>query len=195
MDVPSYLLGKNAGGGGGETTYTAGTNIEITNENVINNTIPFEKNDSLKSFILGEKAQNFVHKSNNLAIGNGSIIDNTQTILIGNESVSDKTRSVGITSAGALRGEYNVGIGYNINILKDNSIAIGSLAFVNAKDAIALGYHASISENNACQIGSNDSKINKIYIYTSNGNKQLATQDYVDTAIATAITSALGGSY
>lgn len=176
-------------------TYTAGTNIEIASGNVINNTIPFEKNDSLKSFILGEKSQSFTHKSNNLAIGNGSILDNTQTVLIGNGSTSSKMRNVGITSSGALLGEYNVGIGYNINILKDNSIAIGGLAYVNAKDSIALGYHASISENNACQIGSNDSKINKIYIYTSNGNKQLATQDYVDTAIATAITSALGGSY
>lgn len=160
---------------GGGTTYTAGTNIEITSENVINNKIPY--NGEYNGIYLGlnQAAYNRPENTLNVVIGNnlhaGYTSDTTRNVIIGAQSGISENKTV------------------------KNSVLIGANAHINYSNSIAIGRGAQATEDNQAIFGSSSNPINKMEIYTSNGNKQLATQDYVDTAIATAITSALGGSY
>ena len=125
--------------GGGGASYTAGTNIEITNAGVINNTIPY------------------VHNSNN-----------------------------------------GFGIGNNLGALPTRSgIVIGDGATTSGMHGIAIGTNAMNNMARQCTIGGtgSDNTINQLRLCTSDGFKIMATEDYVDNAISTAITSALGGNY
>lgn len=164
MDVPSYLLGKNAGGGGGGTTYTAGTNIEITSENVINNKIPY------------------LNDSNGVSIAPGGSIGGYYG------TVTGFGKEVNLANDGATAFGYQA-------LANTNSTSIGrSAGNATAKNAISIGAGATAEQYEA-RFGSNFSNTNKITIYTANGVKEMATQDYVDAAIANAITNTLGGSY
>lgn len=134
----------------GGSTYTAGTNIEITNENVINNTIPYKENS-------------------------------VSSISIGNTNTSSYQRSVLV--------------GKPATTYANNTVAIGWDSTANNPSSIALGARAQSISANSIMIGSDPYPINTANIYTSNGIKSLATEDYVNSAISAAITSALGGNY
>lgn len=161
------------------TAYTAGTNIEITSGNVINNKIPYEEETGI---IFGSRKSGT--SIFGLGVGKNVGVSAWNVVAIGDNTGCYSQYSV-VIGAGAKNTSYS----------SNNSIVIGYNAQVTVKDTIVLGRGAYSNEQNLFQIGSSDSNINKVKIYTSNGNKELATQDYVDTAIATAITSALGGSY
>lgn len=160
-------------------TYTAGTNIEITNENVINNTIPFEKNGNY--YIFGTNKSGYA--IGGLGVGKDVSAPSWGSVSVGNNVIS--------------KGQYLVLVGNQAksSYTSNFSVGIGGRTSINSDNSIALGYFASVYEENLCQIGSSDANINKVKIYTSNGNKELATQEYVDTAIANAITNTLGGSF
>lgn len=161
LDQQGTNLTINAtGGSGGGATYTAGTNIEITEDNVINNTIPYQANNNL---ILGNVSLNAGEPTKSLFIGN-NIAQNSNA---GNSSIV---------------------LGNNIINSNNNRILIGNnCTGGNGSYGIAIGNYASVLENNSCQIGSFMEKINKIYVYTNSGNKTVATTDLI-TALEARIT-------
>lgn len=214
MDMPSYLMGKRAGGGtvietdpifsnsaasgitstdignwnnkqnelvsgtniktinnesilgsgniniqGGGSSYTAGTNIEITNENVINNTIPYQYGGNTNQ---------------NMAINPGGTLSSYPNTLA---------------------------LGYRATVNATSGIALGRTAMVlqGHFGSIAIGSGARTTKQKQCVIGglpdSGYDGINELAIATTNGLKVIATEDYVDNAISSAITTALGGDY
>ena len=162
----------------GGSSYTAGTNIEITSENVINNKIPYNKDFSGEGIYLGtgQAVYNRPQNTFNVVIGNnlqaGYNNGTVKNVIIGSQGgISTSSRSV------------------------ENSVVIGMGAYVNYSNSISIGSGARATESNQAIFGSSSSPINKMEIYTSNGVKGMATQDYVDTAIANAITNTLGGSF
>lgn len=193
MDVTSYMLGKQAGGGGGGTSYTAGTNIEITNTNVINNTIPYENGTNY--YIYGEKKSGTTVTGNGVAVGSGVTMTGVGVSAFGNNTTASGNSAVVIGNQAKVNNVMGIAIGALSSINANRGIAIGTQAETYNADAIAIGNYSIGNESNVCIMGSMEYNINKLKLYTSNGKKELATQDYVDNAISTAITSALGGSY
>lgn len=64
-----------------------------------------------------------------------------------------------------------------------HSLAIGKSAQTIYRNSIAIGYNANAKGTNQIMIGSSLSNINKATIYTSNGVKDLATEEYVDDQV------------
>ena len=204
--IPVYSwenIDVQAGGGG--ASYTAGTNIEITSGNVINNTIDYQKNvlstatnasialGKLKSnatlgnlsqcVIIGENASK-PDGNNTIAIGNNVGETYNNSVAIGNtSSCGSYSTSVGFHAATGR--SYTVAIGSGSGAQADNAIAIGGGALAYGSNSIAIGRNCSISDSNVCAIGSNDMKINRIYIHTSNGVKDLATENFVTNYLST----------
>ena len=159
MDVPSYLLGKKAsGGGGGGTTYTAGTNIEITNENVINNLVDYSINTT---------------GNNQMALGKDAIASYSNSCAVGNNAKASSA---------------SLAVGNSTSAETYNSLAIGYSSKTYYNQSIALGAKAKTTKANQMVVGSDLNNINEMAIYTSNGLKTMATQDYADSkAIQTSI--------
>lgn len=155
MDIPSYLLGKKSSKG---KEYTAGKNIEITEENVINNTIPF---DIIKENIFIGKAYNS-YMTGNRSVNIGL---ETQPAYSGYDNVL-----IGYGAKGIFSGSYDTG----------NSVIIGSQANSQYKQTIAIGSKAKTTKENQAMFGSESVPINEMVIHTSNGTKKIATEDYVD---------------
>ncbi|WP_288910815.1 phage tail protein [uncultured Thomasclavelia sp.] len=93
--------------------YTAGKNIEIAENNVINNTIPFAKDDSTNFVGLG-KNLNYLNKNLSLIIGN-NISSANNIMLIGHF---------------ASHGNHNnsIALGHYAQPSKDNQLMVGSFA-------------------------------------------------------------------
>jgi hypothetical protein len=83
-----------------------------------------------------------------------------------------------------------------------NGVAIGWSATNNYNQyCIALGHKAKNTKANQAMIGGEYGAINEIAMYTSNGIKVMATEDYVDnlvgninTVLATLTTPSNGGN-
>lgn len=161
----------------GGSSYTAGTNIEITNENVINNIIPYTSLEGSTQTGLGKSTT--LNSNYNVALGNSAIVYEGGSA-VGYSSYAQKNG----TSLGcfAIASETGTAIGRSAN----NNLKKGS---------IAIGVDAQNTKQNQAMIGGTGARINELAIYTSSGAKIMATQEYVDTAIANAITNTLGGSY
>lgn len=177
LDQQGTDLTINAtGGSGGGATYTAGTNIEITEDNVINNSIPYFEDTSEKVITLGTVNLNNLNPANSLYIGNN-------------------------VSQIANHGDNSIVIGNDIANHNNNRILIGhGTQNGNGSYGIAIGNYAKVPESNSCQIGSFLDNINKVMIYTKSGNKTVATTDLIEaleTRIATLeakVTALEGGS-
>ena len=143
-------------GGSGGATYTAGTNIEITEDNVINNTIPYNS-EAQNSVILGD-----------ITINEG--LEASDSIYIGSKG---KQRINNF--------HRNIIIGNSFNGMATNAIAIGH-GSNSTSNSIALGHNANASAPNQCMIGGFGSYINNVSAYTSSGMKNLA---FVDQAVPT----------
>lgn len=178
--------------GGG--SYTAGTNIEITNENIINNTIPYE-GTSGNGFVLGQKKANTTINTSAIGVGKNITASGLQTVVIGNNATGSNQMSVTIGEYATVDSSSGIAIGRGAETHGGSSIVIGAGAVTYQNSSIALGKNANARQANLFQVGSDTNPINKVQIYTSTGEKEIATQDYVDTAIANAITNTLGGSY
>lgn len=142
-------------------TYTAGTNIEITEDNVINNTIPYNS-EAQSSVILGD-----INVGEGLEVSNSVYIGSN-----GTQSANDFYR--------------NIIIGNNFNGISGNAIAIGHNCS-GSTNSIALGNNARATSENQCVIGGFGSYINNVSAYTSSGMKKLAFVDQIpeETPIAT----------
>lgn len=137
-------------------TYTAGTNIEITEDNVINNTIPYNS-EAQGSVILGD-----INVAEGLEVSNSVYIGSN-----GTQSANDFNK--------------NIIIGNNFNGISSNAIAIGHNCS-SSTNSIALGNNARATSENQCVIGGFGSYINNVSAYTSSGMKKLA---FVDQAVPT----------
>lgn len=142
-------------------TYTAGTNIEITEDNVINNTIPYNS-EAQSSVILGD-----INVGEGLEVSNSVYIGSN-----GTQNANDFYR--------------NIIIGNNFNGISGNAIAIGHNCS-SSTNSIALGNNARATSENQCVIGGFGSYINNVSAYTSSGMKKLAFVDQIpeETPIAT----------
>lgn len=175
LDQQGTDLTINAtGGSGGGATYTAGDNIEITEDNVINNMIPYKEYRNGWSVQIGPNTRTNENAAGSLAIGYGS----------------STMASLGIA------------IGIQAQAISSNkSIVIGSNAqAVALTSTIVLGFNTQATKSNQFIMGSTQSPINEMVVVTSEGTKYIATTDLVEaleTRIATLeakVTALEGGS-
>lgn len=162
--------------------YTAGTNIEITEENVINNTIPYSKDGW------------------SMAIGDGSYALSTGCTAVGTYSRigthSDEAVAFGLYTAAGEYGvavgsradaaHYGVAIGHrnNNSAVKFGSISIGAQDIPSSAHvsnaSIAIGTNALAPNDNQFVLGSTTAPINEMKVVTSEGDKYIATTDLID---------------
>lgn len=170
--------------------YTAGTNIEITGANVINNTIPFKKQGT--SLMLGDTnfGDDDYSEAENMTMGVGNTIAQVEEegeylgniIMIGGRNSATSSNSVILGQGNTTIGGNNVLIGQDIeassySIAMGNgakagaesnfaSIAIGHNAKAIPGNSIAIGYGAEATEENMAYIGGNGSPINDVKVFT-----------------------------
>lgn len=170
--------------------YTAGTNIEITGANVINNTIPFKKQG--KSLMIGDTnfGDDDYSEAENMTMGVGNTIAQVEEegeylgniIMIGGRNSATSSNSVILGQGNTTIGGNNVLIGQDIeassySIAMGNgakagaesnfaSIAIGHNAKAIPGNSIAIGYGAEATEENMAYIGGNGSPINDVKVFT-----------------------------
>ena len=181
LDQQGTNLTINAtGGSGGGATYTAGTNIEITEDNVINNTIPyisFGDVGTAQSTAIGYNAT--AGSTNSLAIGaNSSSRDNSTAL-----GVQSKATNIGCVAVGAqanATGLRTVAIGESCYATSNYALAIGSFSRSQYIRSIAIGSGATTTQANQFIIGSNSSPINVINVVTEEGTKEIATTDLIE---------------
>lgn len=167
----------------GGSSYTAGTNIEITSGNVINNTIPYESTSG-NGFVVGQKKANTTINTTAVGIGKNITASGLQSVAIGHEAQATDQMTVAIGQYSKATGSYSIVIGRGAEIYSaSNSITIGAGA-IGATNGITIGSE-SRGAVNVCQLGSNRNNINKINIYTSTGNKEIATQEFVQNYLTT----------
>lgn len=150
--------------------YTAGTNMEITEDNVINNTIPFSSDVNGNGLLFGIKAF-----GKNKYFNGGIALGYNLAILLNANDTSFK-RMV-LIGNGAGNGSYGI----------NNIIAIGNDAKARFNNSIALGIEAKTTKEKQMSIGSSSFPINEMKVVTSSGEKFIATTDLV-TALETKIT-------
>lgn len=171
--------------------YTAGTNMEITEANVINNTIPFKKQG--KSLMIGDTnfGDDDYSEAENMTMGVGNTIAQVEEegsylgsiVMIGGRNSVTSSNSVILGQGNAASGGNNVLIGQNIeassySIAMGNgakagdgdqshfaSIAIGHNAKAIPGNSIAIGYSAEATEENVAYIGGNSSPINDVKVF------------------------------
>ena len=171
--------------------YTAGTNMEITEANVINNTIPFRKQG--KSLMIGDTnfGDDDYSEAENMTMGVGNTIAQVEEegeylgniIMIGGRNSATSSNSVILGQGNAASGGNNVLIGQDIeassySIAMGNgakagdgdqshfaSIAIGHNAKAIPGNSIAIGYSAEATEENVAYIGGNSSPINDVKVF------------------------------
>ena len=136
--------------------YTAGTNMEITEDNVINNTIPYDDVTKTWSIYIGKST------------GTGTPVGVACTNLGYNTSSGSSSESVAIGSqAQAIAASYCVSIGSRASSIGHQS-------------CITLGYDANATKSNQFVLGSTSAPINEMKVVTSEGDKYIATTDLID---------------
>lgn len=185
---------------GGGSNYTAGTNIEITEDNVINNTFPskYELDGNKQVVKIGKREGSW----NSVLIGNiGDIASPNNSIIIGGYQSSSIAPSQSVAVGSNIYNNSNtntnsVGIGDSVFLLGTFGTAVGSGARASAyssafgagsvalKDkSVALGMSASTTKSNQFMLGSTNYPINEMKVVTSDGEKQIATTDDITNAI------------
>lgn len=156
--------------------YTAGTNIEITEQGVINNKIPISGDNSRNNLVLGYNnsdggnRQNIIFGKDNTGGGNINIIYGWSN------DASNKNNNVLIGSQNRSNAVYNIMIGHNIN---NNTVN---------KGCIFIGMNMSgTGEDYTMLVGSSSNPINNIYFVTSTGRKTVADTSQI-AALETKIT-------
>lgn len=178
---------------GGGTTYTAGDYIDITN-NVIKGDYPLYFGEN------GIPEKSAYNNYTTILMGRtGAKTGNYSTIIGCRSNVYNTTyhTSLGYGAGwfGGTGKSHAITIGSDAGASANNTIALGDGSRASHQNAVALGHGATTTKTNQLIIGGQNNPINEASLYTSNGIKNFATEDYVDTAISTAITSALGGNY
>lgn len=177
---------NSTGGSGGGATYTAGTNIEITEDNVINNTIPYNFNEtSPYSVALGDKSK--AVGTDSVSIGYNAIGLNSSAksfAAIGGNS-RGTSYSVSVGSRASSNTAYCVALGYyQDSPLYAGDIYIGcdnvTTGYNVGSACIAIGTAVKSKGNNTAVFGSEVAPINNMYYISSTGEKVVATTDLID---------------
>lgn len=163
-------------------TYTAGTNIEITEDNVINNTIPYNlnyKSTPSASVYIGETMYPGNKSNRTVGIGMDTNISSENSVVLG-------------CRAAAYNGFGSVCIGYMASATVGENIAIGYRASSDYEGAIALGLEAATTKDNQFVLGSTTYPINEMKVVTSEGDKYIATTDLIPEEVPIATTEVAG---
>lgn len=170
--------------------YTAGTNIEITGANVINNTIPFKKQGN--SIMIGDAnfGDDDYSTAENMTMGVSNTIAQVEegdpvgnVIMIGGRNSVSSSNTVILGQGNTALGGSNVLIGQDIeassySIAMGNgakaggesdfaSIAIGHNAKATPGNSIAIGYGATATEENVAYFGGDQSPIKAVKAYVT----------------------------
>ena len=182
-------------GSSGGATYTAGTNIEITEDNVINNTIPYKENIEGNVINLGQSTNpnnnnnniniglNVTNNSNNsVSVGNNTLLTGVNNIVIGNNSYMQHQNSIviGHNAITSMKNQFTIGSDFmpikEMRFNDDNTTRIQVTDFVNVINNLKT---VTMSDNQL-SLGSTDAPINEMKVVTSNGDKYIATTDLID---------------
>ena len=190
LDQQGTNLTINAtGGSGGGATYTAGTNIEITEDNVINNKVPYEVDNRYGYGVVYGKNPSFAGSfyGNNAALGIGNELDLTeQSLVVGYQSGSAQNRSTNNVIVGMKASIYNSGTSNNIIIgNKWNSYDMTNAILIGTN--MGSTSQKTTVENNQVMFGSTSVPMNSMVLVTSDGVKTVATTDLI-TALEARIT-------
>lgn len=179
--------------GGG--SYTAGTNIEITNTDVINNTIPYSEGgtEQYPGRLVGSLKSGGNIGNNSVGFGNEIDTKGANSIVLGNQAQGQRENCIAIGNYANAIGNQCMAIGEGSEA-NNAGMAIGKGAKTFLK-SIAIGWSATTTKAKQVMFGGTLMPLDEMAMYTSSGAKIMATQEYVDTAIANAITNTLGGSY
>ena len=186
-DLVARAMAANSSGGGSYTLPVAsaetlggikvGENLEITEDGTLNNGIPASIDADRNNTVLGTGNTNYQTGRQVTVFGRlNNAKDGICTTLYGVNNTGDRFCNI-VGYANTSYGTYNTLIG-------DSNICSGS-------SNILLGRGIVANESNIAQFGSDSGVINKIYVYTKDGLKTVATLDDINNAI----TGALGGSY
>ncbi len=193
--------------------YTAGTNIEITEDNVINNTIPYEENVEGNVINIGQ-----ITKSNNNNVNIGLDVENysNNAVLVGNNTYSAGANTLVIGNNAHAQNQGSIVLGHDAITSNQNQFTIGSSTspikemrfnndnatriqvtdFVNVINNLKT---VTLSDNQL-SLGSTTVPINEIKVVTSEGDKYVATTDLIESletriaALEAKITELEGGN-
>lgn len=164
--TPTYswsALSVQAGGGG--SSYTAGTGIDITN-GTISVTSPTLQNtatgansiailgstsSAVQAVSIGQSATADVNGS--LAVGYNSYSHNTNTVAVGYASKAQATYSIAMGSSATAKGNVGISIGMGAGTSSSsdaNQICIGYYATATAKGAYQFGYGTNSEAGTVC---------------------------------------------
>lgn len=150
--------------------YTAGENIEITDDGVINNTIPYKYNSNTGTFRITTDNNN-----------------NTASVIIGDSISGRGLYNVAVGKSMSIFGDYNVALGVGVSTN-------------NHDRCVLLGFSVTADSNNQFVLGSSNSPINEMKVVTSEGAKYIATTDLIESletriaALEAKITELEGGN-
>lgn len=186
-DLVARAMAANSSGGGSYTLPVAsastlggikiGENLEIKDDGTLNNSIPVSIDANRNNTVLGNGNTNYQTGRQVTVFGkSNNAKDGVCTTLYGVNNTGDRFCNI-VGYDNISNGMYN--------------ILIGNSQMCSGNSNILLGNNITTNESNIAQFGSDNGVINKVYIYTKDGLKTIATLDDINNAIA----SALGGSY
>lgn len=161
-DIKTYTAGTNItisddgviSATGGGSSYTAGSYISISDANVISNTFAGTETGTNSTATHGAKSAG----SQSTAVGYGASSGGTSAVGIGNNANAGGPYAIAIggNSAASYLGGC-IAIGYNSKVSKSSAMAIGYSAEASGQYSEAIGYDATASGTSSVAIGINTS--------------------------------------
>ena len=169
----------------GGSSYTAGTNIEITNENVINNTIPYSKGgtEQYPGRLVGSLKSDGNIGNNSVGFGNEIDTKGINSIVLGNHAQGQLENCIAIGSYANAIGNQCMAIGESSRS-NNAGMAIGKQASAMQK-SIAFGWMATTTKAGQVMFGGPLMPISEIAIYDNGVTKIMATQEFVQNYLTT----------
>lgn len=190
-----YVLTLDANGnavwqaGGGGSSYTAGTGIDITNNTISVTSPTLQNNINSRSQLILLSSKTTVG-SQSILIGAYSYnVNGDNTVAIGDHcgANGDRAVAIGASAMGEKNATVSIGAFSNTNFGRVTqgtaSTAVGAQTKTDGDYSIALGYNAQSTATNAIQIGSDgvtaatNSDANTFKVGNANGNFEMMSAD------------------